>query len=76
MEIYEKLLWVLSLWTLIEGGFVLVLPGLSLRLTRRLFPKWGAFLQEMPAGELRRLGAIEWGFGLLLAAYLLFAGRG
>jgi uncharacterized protein YjeT (DUF2065 family) len=74
MEIYAKMLWTLSLWTLCEGSLVLLFPGLSIRITCKLFPKWGAFLTEMPTKDLRRLGAIELGFGLLLGAYLFFAG--
>lgn len=74
MEMYEKILWVLTGWTLVEGTWVLTWPKGSVWLTRKLFPKWGAFLEEMNPKELQKLGAVELGFGLLLGGYLLWAG--
>jgi hypothetical protein len=74
MEIYEIILWVLTGWTLIEGSWILVWPKGAILLTRKLFPKWGGFLQEMELNELRKLGTVELIFGLLLGGYLLWAG--
>jgi len=74
MDMYERILWVLASWTLVEGSGVLAWPRGAARLTRRIFPKWGAVLAELAPEELRKLGAVELAFGLLLGGYLFWAG--
>lgn len=75
MDYYEKFLWGLSLWTVLEGAMVALVPGITCRITRKLFPRWGNLLEMMEITELRKMGAVELIFGLLLGGYLLvFAG--
>jgi hypothetical protein len=73
MNLYENILWLFAIWTLIEGMLVCTLPSLSIRMTRALFPKWGNFLAETDPAYLRKLGLVELIFGLLLAGYLIGA---
>lgn len=73
MQIYEMILWFLAGWTLIEGSCILIWPKGVIALTRKLFSSWGEVLSGMESLELRKLGAIEITFGLLLGAYLLWA---
>lgn len=72
MKFFETLLWIFASWTLLEGVLVITVPSVSMRITRALFPKWGAFLAETDPAYLRKLGIIEFTFGLLLASYLLW----
>lgn len=72
MKFFETLLWIFASWTLLEGVLVITVPSVSMRITRALFPKWGAFLAETDPTYLRKLGIIEFTFGLLLASYLLW----
>ncbi|MGA0332769.1 MAG: hypothetical protein ACO3N7_03220 [Kiritimatiellia bacterium] len=74
MKGFEFFLGFLSVWTLFEGTLLCAFPGLSRRLTRHLFPKWAAVLEEVDLPELRKYGAIEFTFGLLLGGYLLIMG--
>ncbi len=60
------------MWTLTEGALVFTLPSVSVRITCTLFPKWGAFLADTDPSYLRKLGIIEFTFGLLLAGFLLW----
>lgn len=73
MQLFETLLWIFAIWTLVEGVLVVTLPTVSMRITRALFPKWGAFLAETDPAYLRKLGIIEFTFGLLLTSYLLWS---
>ncbi|MDF3127743.1 hypothetical protein P0Y35_00905 [Kiritimatiellaeota bacterium B1221] len=72
MEIFETFLRGLSLWTLLEGAWVLFFPKTSIRLSLKLFPNWGRFLNEIEPAELKKLAAIELAFGLILGVYLYF----
>lgn len=74
MTLYEKFLWSVSAWTLLEGSCVLLFPDLSAQLSLKLFPGIGKHFAEIPRCELRKYGAIELGFGLLLAGYLRWIG--
>ncbi len=72
MEIFETFLRGLSLWTLLEGAWVLFFPKASIRLSLKLFPNWGRFLENIPLNELRQYAAIELAFGMILGIYLYF----
>ena len=74
MPVFDRLLWCLVGWTLIEGFLVMVWPTGMIRLTRRLFRTWSEALSTMALKDLRKIGLIEFCFGLLLGGYLLWAG--
>lgn len=65
----------LALWTLLEGGFALLFPAASLRLTKIIFPKSASIFEGTPLSDLRKIGAIETLFGvsLLLGVQVLSA---
>lgn len=73
MKSYETILWILTAWTVGEGVMLLAWPGGAKALTKKCFSKWGAILEGIPGGEMRKLGAVELAFGLLLGGYLLWA---
>jgi hypothetical protein len=73
MDFYEKILGFITGWTLIEGVVVLCWPRGAMAVTQKLFPKWGGVLSEMELPDLRKMGLVEMGFGLLLGGYLLWA---
>ncbi|MEX2606591.1 MAG: hypothetical protein WD708_04535 [Kiritimatiellia bacterium] len=73
MQLFDTILWFFAFWTLLEGVLVFTLPSVSIRITRALFPKWGEFLTNTDPAYLRKLGLIEFTFGLLLAGYLVWS---
>jgi len=75
MTLFEKILWGITFWTLCEGAFVAAWPRGAIALTRRIFPGWGNMLAAMAHRDLRKLGAVELVFGILLGCYLLWAGQ-
>ena len=73
METFDKILWGIAIWTCLEGGSIAVCPTGTLRVTKKLFSKWGTVLEQMDRSELRQLGGIELIFGLFLGGYLWWA---
>jgi len=72
MEIFDKILWGVAIWTFIEGGILLCIPRFSIRIAHIFFRKIATLLEDMELSELRKYGAIECGFGLCLGTYLFF----
>ena len=60
-------------WALIEGGLILMVPRVMLKITGKLFPKAAKAFGDLGPAQFRLYGAIEAAFGALLGLYLLWA---
>lgn len=72
MTLFQKLQWGLAIWTMIEGTSIIVAPTLMCKLSRVFSKELSKTLSTMPKRQLQTLGTIETGFGLCLAAILLW----
>lgn len=73
MQLFERFLWFLAGWTMIEGMLVMLCPSAMVRFAQYLFRRWGEAFASMDRKDLRALGLIEFSFGLLLCGYLVLA---
>ncbi len=63
---------VLGLWTTAEGLVSLLFPGAAKRFARKLFGTTGESIAQQSDATLRKLAALELGFGIWMLALWKF----